>query len=99
MVGAAAIVAVAVAGCGGGSPASGTGSSGKVTTVKVGYVPYADMGPAFLAQQKGIFRKHGLNVEFRPAANPTAIVAAMLSGQEQFGFVTDSVLINVNIKG
>jgi NitT/TauT family transport system substrate-binding protein len=93
----AGIVAVAAAGCGGDS--GGDSGSGGVTTVKVGYVPYADDAPAFLAQEKGIFRKHGLNVEFVPAANPTAIVAAMLSGQQQFGFVTDPVLINVNTKG
>jgi NitT/TauT family transport system substrate-binding protein len=97
---AAIVVALLVAGCGGGSPAGDEGgSSGKVTTVKVGYVPYADDAPAFLAQEKGIFRKHGLNVEFAPAANPTAVVAAMLSGQQQFGFVTAPVLINVNAQG
>jgi NitT/TauT family transport system substrate-binding protein len=100
---AAAVVAPGkVAGCGGDDSSgsgSGAGGGGKVTTIKVGYVPYADDAPAFLAQEKGIFRKHGLNAEFVPAANPTAIVAAMLSGQQQFGFITDPVLINVNIKG
>lgn len=101
VVAAGMVVAATVAGCGGDSSGSGggAGSSGKVTDVKVGYVPYADDAPAFLAQEKGIFRKHGLNVTFVPAANPTAIVAAMLSGQYQFGFITDPVLINVNIKG
>ncbi|MGH3390934.1 MAG: ABC transporter substrate-binding protein [Actinomadura sp.] len=95
-VAAAGIVAMAVAGCGGGS---GAEESGGITTVKLGYVPYADDAAAFLAQDKGIFRKHGLNVEFVPAANPTAIVAAMISGQQQFGFITDPVLINVNNTG
>jgi NitT/TauT family transport system substrate-binding protein len=88
----------AVAACGGSSGDDG-GGSGKLTSVKVGYVPYSDDAPAFLAQEKGIFRKHGLNVQFVPAANPTAVVAAMLSGQEQFGFVTDPVLVNVNVRG
>jgi NitT/TauT family transport system substrate-binding protein len=92
------VVALFVAGCGGGS-SQNSDSAGKTTTLKVGYVPYADDAPAFLAQERGIFRKHGLNVEFVPAANPTAIVAAMLSGQQQFGFVTGPVLINVNTKG
>ncbi|HEY7486652.1 MAG TPA: ABC transporter substrate-binding protein [Streptosporangiaceae bacterium] len=99
LVAAAVVVAVAVTGCGGDSSGDSAGSSGKITNVKVGYVPYADDAPAFLAQEKGIFKKHGLNVTFVPAANPTAIVAAMLSGQQQFGFITDPVLINVNIKG
>jgi NitT/TauT family transport system substrate-binding protein len=88
-----------VAGCGGGaSPGSDSGSN-ELTSVKVGYVPYADDAPAFLAQEKGIFRKHGLDVEFVPASNPTAIVSAMVSGEYQFGFVTDPVLINVNAQG
>jgi NitT/TauT family transport system substrate-binding protein len=93
--------ALVAAGCGGGTSKSsaGGGSAGTVTSVKVGYVPYADDAPAFLAQERGIFRQHGLDVQFVPAANPTAVVAAMLSGQEQFGFVTDPVLINVNAQG
>jgi len=102
VVAAAVVAAATVAGCGGDSSGSESGSGsggGKVTNIKVGYVPYADDAPAFLAQEKGIFRKHGLNAEFVPAANPTAIVAAMLSGQQQFGFITDPVLINVNLKG
>jgi NitT/TauT family transport system substrate-binding protein len=94
---AAVAAATVIAGCGGDSSGDGGGSG--VTTVKVGYVPYADDAPAFLAQEKGIFKKHRLNVEFVPAANPTAIVAAMLSGQQQFGFVTGPVIINVNTKG
>jgi NitT/TauT family transport system substrate-binding protein len=97
------VAALIIAGCGGGSSggsqAGGGSASGKVTPVKLGYVPYADDAPAFLAQEKGIFRKHGLDVQFVPAANPTAVVAAMLSGQQQFGFVTDPVLINVNAQG
>ncbi|HEU5158488.1 MAG TPA: ABC transporter substrate-binding protein [Streptosporangiaceae bacterium] len=103
VVAAAVIAATTLAGCGGDSSDSGSGSGagggGGVTNIKVGYVPYADDAAAFLAQEKGIFRKHGLNAEFVPAANPTAIVAAMLSGQYQFGFITDPVLINVNVKG
>lgn len=99
-VAAAVVIAVTAAGCGGDSSGSGSGGGGgKITKIKVGYVPYADDAPAFLAQEKGIFRKHGLDAEFVPAANPTAIVAAMLSGQQQFGFITGPVLINVNIKG
>jgi NitT/TauT family transport system substrate-binding protein len=99
---AAIVAALVIAGCGGGSSTgsqAGNGSEGNVTTVKLGFVPYADDAPAFLAQEKGIFRKHGLNVQFAPAANPTAVVAAMVSGQQQFGFVTVPVLINVNAQG
>ena len=97
---AALVAAVAVAGCGGddSSSGAGAGASGGVTTLKLGYVPYADDAPAFLAQEKGIFRKHGVNVEFVPAPNPVAAVAALTSGKQQLAFVTNPVLINANLQ-
>ena len=98
----AAALAAGLAGCGG-SSASGGGSSGSpgagTTSVTLGYVPYADDAALFLAVDNGIFAKHGLKVSLVPAANPTAVVASMVSGQEQFGFVTTPVLVNVNVKG
>jgi NitT/TauT family transport system substrate-binding protein len=99
VVAAALVVAVAVAGCGGDSSSgANAGSSGGITNLKLGYVPYADDAPAFLAQEKGIFRKHGLNVEFVPAPNPVAAVAALTSDKHQLAFVTDPVLINANLQ-
>jgi NitT/TauT family transport system substrate-binding protein len=107
----AAMLALAAAACGGSSgssrPAGGStsgsgsssGGSASVTNVKLGYVPYADDAALFLAQQDGIFRKHGLNVSFVPQATPVAIASSMQSGQEQFGFITTPVLINLNSKG
>lgn len=93
----AAGLAIIPAACGGSS--GSTAGGGKLTTVTVGYVPYADDAALFLAEENGIFHSHGLDVKFVPAANPTAVVAAMLSGQEQFGFLTTPVLANVNAKG
>jgi NitT/TauT family transport system substrate-binding protein len=99
-VAAALVAAVAVAGCGGDDSSSdaNAGAAGGVTTLKLGYVPYADDAPAFLAQEKGIFRKHGVNLEFVPAPNPVAAVAALTSGKQQLAFVTDPVLINANLQ-
>jgi NitT/TauT family transport system substrate-binding protein len=93
----AAALALTAAACGGSSGSSAGG--GKLTTVTLGYVPYADDAALFLAEENGIFRSHGLDVKFVPAANPTAVVASMLSGQEQFGFITTPVLANINAKG
>jgi NitT/TauT family transport system substrate-binding protein len=98
-VAAALVAAVAVAGCGGDdSSEANAGSAGGVTNLKLGYVPYADDAPAFLAQEKGIFRKHGVSVEFVPAPNPVAAVAALTSDKHQLAFVTDPVLINANLQ-
>src|SRR3984885_8421295 len=84
-----------------GSSASASGGSGTatVTNVTLGYVPYSDDASLFYAQNSGIFRKHGLNVNFVAQASPVAVEAAMASGTEQFGFITTPVLINLNSKG
>ncbi|MFC4108243.1 ABC transporter substrate-binding protein [Micromonospora zhanjiangensis] len=92
---AAAMTAVFAAGCGGGSGET----SGGLTTVKVGIVPFSPNAVLFHAMDGGIFAKHGLKVTTVSAAAPTPIVAAMVSGQQQFGFVTTPVLLNVNAEG
>lgn len=89
-----------VAGCGGSggsssSSAAGSGSHGSsATSVTFGYVPYGDDGPLFLGMEKGFFASRGLTVKPVPAASPTPIVANLVSGQDQFGFVTTNVLVN-----
>ena len=79
--------------------ASSAGTPGSVTNVTLGYVPYSDDASLFYAQDSGIFRKHGLNVTFVAQASPVAVEASMASGQEQFGFITTPVLINLASKG
>jgi NitT/TauT family transport system substrate-binding protein len=99
VVAAALVAAVAVAGCGGDdSSEANAGPAGGVTTLKLGYVPYADDAPAFLAQEKGIFRKHGVRVEFVPMSNSVAAVAALTSDKHQLAFVANPILINANLQ-
>lgn len=92
-----ALVALTAA-CSSGSSSSHK-SSGGLTTVNLGYVPFDDDAVLFLAVEKGIFAKHGLKVNLHEAASPSPIVASMASGQYQFGFVTTPVLINANLAG
>lgn len=97
-------LAIVAAACGGSSEPgaqSGDGSpaSAKLTSITVGYVPYADDVSLFSATDKGFFKKHGLDVKLVAAPAPTQVVAGLVSGQQQFGFVTVPVLINVNEKG
>jgi len=96
MVVAALAVGVLVAGCGGsGSSGSSSGHAGSgASTVQLGYVPYADDGPLFLGLEQGFFKSHGLNVTLATAPAPTPIVADLVSGKQQFGFVTTNVLID-----
>lgn len=92
--------APAASAAGGSSPASAGGSApAGVTNVTLGYVPYSDDASLFYAQDSGIFRQHGLNVNFVPQASPVAVEASMASGTEQFGFITTPVLINLNSRG
>jgi NitT/TauT family transport system substrate-binding protein len=78
---------------------SSAATSGSVTNVTLGYVPYSDDASLFYAQDSGIFRKHGLNVTFVAQASPVAVEASMASGTEQFGFITTPVLVNLATKG
>ncbi|MFF4250168.1 ABC transporter substrate-binding protein [Streptomyces sp. NPDC001663] len=65
---------------------SGSASSGGTTTVKVGLIPIVDVAPLFLGQQKGFYKKQGLKLSVSFAAGGAAIVPAVASGQNQFGF-------------
>lgn len=99
-IAAAAAVGLVLAACGSsGSSGSPSGTSKKLVNVDVGYVAYSDDDALFLAIQNGIFAKHGLNVTLTSQANPIEVVSSMVSGAEQFGFVTVPVLANVNSKG
>ena len=104
----AALLAVTAAACSSGgsssssgstSATSGSGTVASVTNVTLGYVPYSDDASLFYAQDSGIFRKHGLNVNFVAQASPVEVEASMASGTEQFGFITTPILINLNSKG
>lgn len=79
--------------------AGGSSSGGKLTDVTVGIVPFTPNAVLFLAQKNGIFKKHGLNVTTESAAAPTPIVASMVAGKQQFGFLTTPVLINASSQG
>lgn len=98
----AAVMSVAAAcgsGDGGDSDAAAGGGGGGLTDVTVGIVPFTPNAVLFLAQEKGIFKEHGLNVKTESAAAPTPIVASMVAGKQQFGFLTTPVLINASSQG
>ena len=104
-----------LSGCGGGSsagspaasaPASSAGASSAaasspaaVTKISVGVIPIIDVAPLYLGVQKGIFAKHGLEVTPKPAQGGAAIVPAVLSGENQFGFSNVVSLLTARDKG
>lgn len=107
-LGSLAIVAgVVLSACGGSSSAGSSpaasgsaGGSGATTTkVAVGVIPIIDVAPLYLGVQKGIFAKHGLEVTPKPAQGGAAIVPAVLSGEDQFGFSNVVSLLTAREKG
>ncbi|HEY4277229.1 MAG TPA: ABC transporter substrate-binding protein [Conexibacter sp.] len=88
---AALLLAFVVSACGSDSgsssaTASSGGGDGKLTTVKVGTLPISALAPLYLGIERGIFRRHGLDVQPQIAQSGAAIVPAVVSGDQQFGF-------------
>ena len=85
---AAALVAVAGAGCTS-SPAApdgaGTGAAG-LTHINVGVLPIIDDAPVFIARQRGLFRAQGLEVTPVILGSGEASTQELLSGKLQFAF-------------
>ena len=92
-----AAVALAAAACGGGAATAPDGT--EMTDVTVGIVPFTPNAVLFLAMERGMFAERGLNVTVEPAASPVPVVASLVAGQAEFGFVTTPVLINANREG
>jgi NitT/TauT family transport system substrate-binding protein len=90
-----AAVMVVTAACGGG----GGGSEPGRTEITVNIVPFTPNAVLFLGMQKGMFDKRGITVELQNAASPVPVVASLVAGQADFGFVTTPVLINANREG
>ena len=73
------------ASCGGGDD-DGGGGQGEMTSVRVGVIPITPVAPVYLGVEQGCFEREGLRVEPVPARGGAAIVPAVQSGDQQFGF-------------
>lgn len=96
---AALAVGLAAAGCGSGGTSAGSTDAGGVTTVKVGLIPITDVAPLYLGVQQGFFAAQKLKVEPQLAAGGAAIVPAVVSNSNQFGFSNNVSLIIAKSKG
>lgn len=92
--------AAALTGCGSGSTGSTASKDGSgLTAVKVGVLPIAALAPLYLGVEKGVFRRHGLKLEPQVTQSGAAIVPAVVSGQQQFGFANPVTLMTAREKG
>lgn len=87
-----AVAALAVTGCGQGSVSgqekpstdSSSGAAG-LTTVKVGYLPISSSAALKYGVSKGIFEKHGLELELTMSNTGAAMLPAVTTGDLQIG--------------
>ena len=88
----ASIAAIALTGCGQGSPsgaaatstASGSKASGELTKIVVGVLPIAPSVAVEHGLENGTFEKHGLDVEFATSSSGAAMLPAVSTGDLDF---------------
>jgi NitT/TauT family transport system substrate-binding protein len=94
-----ATIALSVTACGSDDEPEGGGGAGETTTVSVGVIPIIDVAPLYLGIEKGFFSSRGLEVKPVPAQGGAAIVPAVMSGAQQFGFSNVVSLLVAREKG
>lgn len=88
----AAAISLGLTACGGGQ--SSTPEAGGETTLKVGTIGIGSDAAIRLANDKGYFKEHGLNVEVSVIANPPAGIAAAQSGQLDLTYAPSIPVLN-----
>jgi NitT/TauT family transport system substrate-binding protein len=97
--------AALLASCGGSTDATSTtgtttaGGGDGTTKTKLGLLPITDVAPLFLARDKGVFAKHGLEIETTFAAGGAAILPSVESGEFDFGYSNIVSLLLFQSKG
>ncbi|MEV1026038.1 ABC transporter substrate-binding protein [Streptomyces sp. NPDC050264] len=75
----AAALALLIAGCGNGDPGgSGDGKGGRVS---VAALPLADSAALYIAQDRGLFKKEGIDVRIQPVQQSIQALPALSKGQ------------------
>jgi NitT/TauT family transport system substrate-binding protein len=92
----AIVLGLAVLGLGAAQAGTPAQAADKIT---VGVIPIVDVAPAYLGKAKGIFAKHGLDVELKLAQGGAAFVPSVVSGQYEFGFSNVTTLIVAAARG
>ncbi|WP_198033337.1 ABC transporter substrate-binding protein, partial [Micromonospora sp. M42] len=85
-------------------PAAGTTSPPRrgadgLTTVRLASSPLGHLAPIYLAQEQGIFAKHGLKVEVDTETSDLTSVPAVLAGKVDFATGDLTTLIVARSKG
>ena len=95
----AALLALAVSGCGGNSATPPKSVPGKPDAVNVGVIAIIDVAPIYLGDSQGFFKKRNIDLKLTPAQGGAVIVPGVVSGQYQFGFSNMTSLLIAQTKG
>ena len=95
-----AILVMAVAtGCTAVAPAPAAGDAAATTTVRIGTQPWIGYGPWWIAQEKGMFEKYGIQAELIDFVTDTEVNAAFASGNMDVANVASHTAIKLFANG
>jgi NitT/TauT family transport system substrate-binding protein len=80
-----------------GFPGAALGAN--VRTIKAAGVPEDSATPVLWAQQSGLFRRNGIDLQLEPARSGAAIVAGVIGGAYQIGKSSLAALVIAHTKG
>lgn len=69
------------------------------TDLKIGYMPIAEELPKMVANEKGFFKKHGLNAQLVRFESGPDMGTALLGGSIQIGMIGTPGLVNAAVAG
>ncbi|RBQ05612.1 nitrate ABC transporter substrate-binding protein [Micromonospora sp. LHW51205] len=95
---AAVLLTTSLAACGGNDEPAAASADG-LTTVRLASSPLGHLAPIYLAQERGIFAKHGLKVEVDTETSDLTSVPAVLAGKVDFATGDLTTLIVARSKG
>lgn len=82
-----AALAAAIAGLALLAGATAAGAQAPLKEVRLSYQPHVDPLPAYVAKDRGIFEKHGLNVSMTPLASSSMTITALVSKSTDLGYM------------
>jgi NitT/TauT family transport system substrate-binding protein len=86
------LAAALLSACGDDSEGGGEGGGG-MQEISVGVIPILDVAPIYLGIEQGFFEDRGLDVTLETAQGGAAIIPAVVSGQQEFGFSNNTSLL------
>ena len=100
----AAVAALALSACGGGSlsgsePSASGDAGGELAKISVGVIPIVDTAPIWLGKEQGFFEDAGIDLDIQITTGGAAAVPGVVSGDFQFAFGNVMSVMVANDKG